>query len=286
MAESLAKSATLEHVEEEDFLRFCQFAYLGDYFTPPYTSQATNGIVLPHQGLNGKDDIQSHEEELDFSRAALKKKKKKKSRWVEESEDEEGPLPSPPPPPPPSPPQTPIWTSWGIIVSSTESYSIETLRRRFADRKFCKELPRQVIFNTCEPVSNSNSTQDYTSVFLAHARLYVFADKYLVEPLKQLVLRKLHQTLVGFELYPERIGDVVELVRFVYSDDNMSGNGVNELRALVTMYIASRVQKFHESDSFLDLLQEGGDFVRDFWLVVRKSITEQTSVDTTRGGWR
>jgi hypothetical protein len=37
MAESQTLSATLDDVEEDDFIRFCQFAYTGDYYSPPFT---------------------------------------------------------------------------------------------------------------------------------------------------------------------------------------------------------------------------------------------------------
>jgi hypothetical protein len=37
MAESQTRSATLDDIDEDDFIRFCQFAYTGDYSTPPFT---------------------------------------------------------------------------------------------------------------------------------------------------------------------------------------------------------------------------------------------------------
>jgi hypothetical protein len=109
-------------------------------------------------------------------------------------------------------------------------------------------------------------------VFLAHARLYVFADRYLIKPLRQLVLHKLQQTLVVFELYPERIGDILELVRYTYSDNNTSSDGVDELRGLVAVYVAANLDKMKRSDCFVDLLEEGGGFVRNFWRLIVGSI--------------
>lgn len=60
--------------------------------------------------------------------------------------------------------------------------------------------------------------EDYTEVFLCHARLYVFAEKYDIEPLRKLSKQKIHQTLIGFHLYTERVGDIVVLLRYVYAN--------------------------------------------------------------------
>lgn len=120
-------------------------------------------------------------------------------------------------------------------------------------------------------------------MFLAHSRLYVFADKYGIQPLQQLALQKLHQTLVRFELYPERVEDVVELVHFAYSDDYTFSGGNDELRALVAVYMASTIDKLNQSEHFLTLLEEGGVFVRDFWLLVRNTVSNPTTV--THSPW-
>jgi hypothetical protein len=78
--------------------------------------------------------------------------------------------------------------------------------------------------------------------------------------------------LIRFELYPERVKDVVELVRFAYLDDQTYSGGADELRALVAVYMASRIDKLNQADSFLALLEDGGAFVRDFWLLVRNAV--------------
>ena len=42
-----------------------------------------------------------------------------------------------------------------------------------------------------QPRKNRESCEDYTQVFLCHARLYVFADKYDIDPLRALSVHKL-----------------------------------------------------------------------------------------------
>ncbi len=111
-------------------------------------------------------------------------------------------------------------------------------------------------------------------MFLAHARLYVFADKYGIESLKHLSLHKLHKTLITFTLYKARIRDVIELARYAYSDDHTPEyeDGVDELRALVSQYITCEIDTIGQSKEFISLLEEGGAFVRDFWVLVRKNL--------------
>lgn len=107
--------------------------------------------------------------------------------------------------------------------------------------------------------------EDYTPVFLAHARLYTFADKYGITTLKVLCLQKLHQTLVKFTLYTARIGDILELARYAFSSDNTPDrkDGVDDLRKVVFKYMVSELDTIRKSEDFISLLEEGGPFASD-----------------------
>jgi hypothetical protein len=52
-----------------------------------------------------------------------------------------------------------------------------------------------------EPRKNVEECEDYTNVFLCHARVYVFAEKYDVAKLRALALHKLQQPLEVFQVY-------------------------------------------------------------------------------------
>jgi hypothetical protein len=247
MAESQTRSATLDDVEEDDFIRFCQFAYTGDYSTPPFTKDEIPGIEAEEVPVNDEDD------ESWFASYVSAQKSKKRLLSTENRSAK-------------------VWRLWGVDTSQVIHQDLRALQTNFENRKFCKELPRQKLLDSCEPTPNSQQSYNFAPVFLAHSRLYVFADKYAIKPLQRLVLQKLQQTLVRFELYPERVEDVVELVRYAYSDDNIYSDGTDELRALVAVYMASRIDKLNQSDSFLTLLEDGGAFVRDFWLLVRNAV--------------
>ncbi|RSL82138.1 hypothetical protein CEP52_017036 [Fusarium oligoseptatum] len=65
-------------------------------------------------------------------------------------------------------------------------------------------------------VEDNTPEDDFSEVFLSHARLYVVADYYGISALKVLCLRKLHQDLERFTIHEEAIGDIAQLVRFCY----------------------------------------------------------------------
>lgn len=56
----------------------------------------------------------------------------------------------------------------------------------------------------CKIRLNERSTKDYFSIFLGHARLYVFAEKWDIKPLKALVLHKLVDDLISLCTRQER----------------------------------------------------------------------------------
>ena len=74
--------------------------------------------------------------------------------------------------------------------------------------------------------------------------------------------QQLHQTLLGFSLYERRVNDIVELARYAYSQGDDTRD---ELRQLVVEYMVLNVSAFSKHPSFILLLQEGGEFVMDFW---------------------
>lgn len=107
-------------------------------------------------------------------------------------------------------------------------------------------------------------------MFLAHARIYVFADKYGIETLKCLALDKLHQTLAGYTFFNDTCEDIIELVRFSYSNDDTPDGANDQLRDLVLQFITAQLDKVGESEAFLLLLEEGGPIVRDVWQSIHR----------------
>jgi hypothetical protein len=248
MEEAQSGCAFLSDVTEDDFLRFCQYAYTGDYATPPFTM------------------IEAEKDEIPIAEAIL-------DQW--------------PPPAPPLPVDIEpapneilveedlnadfVWTPLKKKIKGVKQKKSH-LYDAFFGLSSPTEYARQPLLDSYKVVENTSPREDFTPVFLAHARLYVFADKYGIESLKLLVLGKIQQTLVGFKCFGTRLDDVVESVRFSYCNDNTPDEGDDQLRALVLQFVTCKQDKIGESESFLALLEEGGPLVRDFWLSIRKGL--------------
>lgn len=141
----------------------------------------------------------------------------------------------------------------------------------FNQKAYCLDTPRNLYLSKCVPATNSNADQDFGPVFIAHARLYIFADKYGIPILASLSLHKLHQTLMNFTLFTKRTVDVIALVQEVYLNTADRDEG-DHLRDLVTSYVACEIDTIGKSTEYLTLMAEGGDFVKDFWKMVQASL--------------
>ena len=114
-----------------------------------------------------------------------------------------------------------------------------------------------------EPRKNREACEDYTEVFLCHARLWAFADRYDICSLRRLCLQKLQRTLAEFTLYKERHRDIVELLRYSYSNSPDRTDQQDDLRSLITHYAACFVEDLSHSNEFKSLVEEIGSLARD-----------------------
>lgn len=234
MAEAVEGRVVWEDVDVDTFERFMQFAYIGDYSTPV---------------------IETNEEEEDEVLAA-------KNDKIEISMEAD--------------PQVKYGCSW---EKSSTAYKNKEFR---SDPGFLQTLGISILstFNIKNLLSSeiyartNGRSEDFLPVLLCHARLYVFAEKYQIFILKVLSLRKLQLTLINYNAYPERINEIIELVRYAYSDDNTPDRDdrIDDLRVLVTYYVSGIVKIIGKSPEFVELLEEGGAFVRDFWPFVCEKI--------------
>jgi hypothetical protein len=255
MVEAHTRSAAIEDVDEDTFSLFCEFAYTGDYHPPPFEVK-----------------MSEHDEIVPLGRdpSGKKKGKGKKSSSREVSTLWGYNVPGP---------ETDYAAS--VVEEAVAEVSIEyqpskraTVRKSFEERAYSVVQSRELMVDSCKPIANSDPNQNFLPVFLGHAKLYVLAEKYGVGPLKALALQKLHQTLLTFTLYGKIIPDIIELIRFAYSDENTMDreDDPDELRGLVLHYVVSEIDTIAEKSEFYGLIEEGGAFVRDFWRMVKKDL--------------
>ncbi|KAG5961938.1 hypothetical protein E4U56_003611 [Claviceps arundinis] len=121
------------------------------------------------------------------------------------------------------------------------------------------------------PVLNPGSMRtDYSDFFIAHAKVFAFADCYGINALMDLSMRRLHQALCGFRLSKTRVGDILALVRFCYERP-----GPEKLKRLVASYSAAIMDPGVSNlmpDYFQQLLKERGDFAADMaWFLASRA---------------
>lgn len=115
--------------------------------------------------------------------------------------------------------------------------------------------------------SNKSPDEDYTEVFLCHARIYVFADKYDINPLRLIALKKLQMTLAIFTLYPDRVSDVIQLLKYVYDNTDQSTEldyGQNSIRTMLVHYLGSDLVAFKKHGEIRSLLSANQEMLDDF----------------------
>lgn len=95
---------------------------------------------------------------------------------------------------------------------------------------------------------------DYADVFVSHAQMYVFADYHGISDLQGLSLRNLRHELVHFELYPEGVSDIVQLVDYCFNNTANKGGQADQLRKLVCIYTACKLEDLWVNDEFKKLV--------------------------------
>ncbi|KAJ5196671.1 hypothetical protein N7449_007150 [Penicillium cf. viridicatum] len=254
MIEAKTRHVDWSEVDVDTFARLCEFAYLRNY-TPP-----TFRLV----------DGRSPMEATKLAKAKNKRKKRRSNAYYDEpipvdaAEAEPVPMAEPEPEPEPMPEPAPDLEP--EVPHTERSIWTGQLRDAFTGSLVIPSTQSDNVDYNFTPPENTGSWEDFTPVFVQQARLYVLADKYGIESLRQLVLSKLYQTLKSFKLYDTGVTGIIEFVRFVYLNTPPNyGNQIDAMRNLVTRYVVSVLGQIGESECFQDLLEDGGPFVSDFW---------------------
>ena len=266
MAEAQKGFAIIEDVSDDTFVRFIQWAYNGYYDAAKYVLD----LESPNSSDNEKND----------TNVVVNEPAKLPFDWSIEPEAE-----------PAAEPPTPGWGNFGSGKKSSKkrdkaSYEVSvpyadasTTRSSKKYLKECfivrKETVRKYSISLPQSRENQAPNEDYTEVFLSHARLYIFAEKYDIQPLKALALEELQAMLAIFNLHIERTGDIIALLRYVYDNTGESTEGVEDMRTLMTHYVGYEMDTLMKDDDFRDLMiEDGGALLGDFMKMVGKRISD------------
>lgn len=266
MKEAKELCALIEDVDPQTFARFGQYIYSGTYHA------AEHHVLLDADAI-GKDAITRDTNE-DSRDAAIEDSLVPREEGVVEPEDPWGSFavtstkkkrrfgkkgfistggaqPSPPPPEIEEPP---------YAKSSTHHPSPDSNSRdqrsweEFTALQYHTDSRNEV----AEVRANTEPCEEYTEIFLSHARMYTLADKYSVGSLRQLALQRLHETLVRFTLYDERIPDIICLLSFSYDNTPDRIGSVDELCQLVVKFVCCHIARIHSDARFVDMMKAQG----------------------------
>lgn len=243
-SETKASVIDWKDTDEETFLRFCEFAYVQDYSPPRFS---TGDSREPSQDAYGRQLFQS-------------------------------------------PGSTP-----GKGITFDKFYPVPSSNKSF--RQQFEPTYNSPILDPSghgQVLADNWHLRDFEPVLIGHARLYLLADKYDVPELQNLVLHKLYHTMEKSELHENQVAGVLKLVQFAYPPnsqyeasatsqfesqstalfelaDPMSDKElrVGGLRQLVARIVVLKLDTVGKNDAFIDRLQLGGDFVKDFWIALR-----------------
>ena len=119
------------------------------------------------------------------------------------------------------------------------------------------------------PRKNLNASENYTDIFLCHAQLYVFAEKYDIQQLKDLAFEELHAVLAIFDLHVERAGDVGALFRYAYRNIQRSPADHEPLLGMLKDYLGYEMDTLMQDESFRELVKEDiNDMLEDYMMQV------------------
>ena len=247
--------AELKDVTAATFDRFLEWASKGFYTPPePSTDPTAQTKNVRNDQAGAAEPSMPSERELDevsladliasgdlSSTSRKKGKRNSKSPFLFDNYDPSEDLASPEPPAP---------------------SLVHKLREAFYSRKSAARKGPP-------PRKNLNASENYTDIFLCHAQLYVFAEKYDIQQLKKLAFEELHTILAIFDLHTERAGDIGALFRYAYSNIQRPPADQEPLLWMLKDYLGFEMDTLMLDESFRELVKEDiNDMLEDYMMQV------------------
>lgn len=261
--------AYLKDTDPDTFVRFCEFAYTGDYSVPGPEVKITRTVddsgggegadegihdaSTPRHAIDVVEDNRAHPEVDNWGKPI----------------DEFGLVP-----------EHDSWSSWGTSKYKKKGKKVRNPIEEVdlppvvspvnasptvaSQKEKLWNVFRQGLGKSTPPSFNrkeQDSWKDYGEVFLAHARLCQFADERLIDPLAELTTQKLRAVLATAKIYPQQLSAIVSLLEYVYADAK-DGRKFKMMRDMVANYAACILEYIKDHDGFQTLLGNK-DFSQD-----------------------
>ncbi|OAP65342.1 hypothetical protein AYL99_01314 [Fonsecaea erecta] len=297
MLESVERRAVLDDIDEATFVRFCEYAYKGDFSVPPPTtvvidkersssplretidhSKATPGYhdalssvaqVGKAGGNSGeRDGLAMFAEGPRLPPAMRDNHHDEKPSWKHRI-------------------SRPVsWLKGHTVVRNSNAHTARDTQlnnnslllskppvpgsKLATDwAKFCSgDTAADWKGPVFQPYRNRTSSESLAETLLSQARLYVFADRYVVESLRLRVLYKMRRSLASLKLFPERVPEVFGLVQYVYENTREG----DDLRLLLTHFAACKVTALLEHPDWEQFIGEQRTFTWDLLQHLRESV--------------
>ncbi|KAI1932522.1 hypothetical protein LOZ66_006843 [Ophidiomyces ophidiicola] len=234
MKESTSRAAVLDDTDEDVFIGFCEHVYTETYATPGLESTAVTNqtLTIPiHSSSNFENvdqpDIPANDTppiEDDWIIRSKGKVRRKKWGCPEELEPQ---------------PYT-----------------------RNADSGSCYEKRWQK-FRTLKFKGLTSSLATKPDI-LFHAKLYIFATRYIIESLQAQAVKSLHRDLCTFTLNKETAPQIISLLEFTYRNTaRYEPSGRSLLRDVVIQYVSCEMQVLADNNDLYSLLDVDGEMGSD-----------------------
>jgi len=243
MKEAREGLAILEEVEDDVFVGFCEFAYTGDYRSRMMERRAEieNNIDAPVEAGYGTS--------VDWAVAEEPPAAVEEPRAADEVTED----------------------YWGYgrqgqtKTRGRPNTKAEQLWSDFKSLKFKDKHPHTSDKQVAIANGDLSSTSPTTESLLYHAKIYLFAEKYLIDNLRILSLRKLHASLRDFDLTLQTSEDILKLLEFAYTYTARQESSENELRVLVVHYAACKAEILKQNVNLRSLLDANGEMGCDLF---------------------
>ncbi|KAJ4424167.1 hypothetical protein N0V82_001215 [Gnomoniopsis sp. IMI 355080] len=205
-------------IDEGTFIRFARWAYTGSYVTeePDIILDRTN-VKLSIPSSDGSDVVEDGDNVT---------------------------------------PEEPLYSLQSIVDKRSHHRRPGTKRHGLIQKFLDMSAKYPTTTSDFKPRQNKESCEEYTGVFLCHAKLYVLGDAYDIPQLRQLSLHHLHATLKEFTLYPSRLNDIAALARYIFNNTQAH----DEIQDMIGHYYACIFEDASKQQGLNSLISEMPDF--------------------------